>query len=250
MTQKPVLLIGCGPGEKKYLTLEAYELIQTLDVALVDGFVTDEVRGLLPISCLVIDVTKKKGTHSVTQERINTLLLEHAKEGKQVGRLKGGDVSVFARTAEEASFLSQHGFSVRIVSGLSSSLFACNASGIMPTVRTLSSSFTVVSAHLRESRFNSDWIELLHRQNHTVIVLMAYSFAARIQEAIMRANVNPNTPAAYVSHAGLPSQKTVIGTVSHLEQLAALCAKPAILIIGESIASHEHLPFLGEKIVL
>ncbi len=246
---KKVLLIGCGPGGKKHLTLEAYELIPTLEVALVDGLVSHEIRALLSPSCEVIDVTKKKGFHSVSQEEINELLVEYAKSGKQVGRLKGGDTAVFARTAEEVKYLIDNGFEVQIVGGISSSLSACNSSGILPTVRGVSASFSVVSAHLKDSKFNTDWIELLNMKNHTTIVLMGHSFAKEIRDAALEANVRDSLPAAYVSHVDLPTQKSVMGTLKDLVELSKISEKPAVLIIGESVATHENMPYAGTKMV-
>lgn len=246
---KKVLLIGCGPGGKKHLTIEAYELIPTLDVALVDGLVTKDISSLLKPSCEVIDVTKKKGSHSASQDEINELLAKHASSGKQVGRLKGGDTAVFARTAEEAKYLIERGFEVQIVAGISSSLLACNTSGILPTVRGVSASFSVVSAHLKESRFNTDWIRLLSMKNHTTIVLMGHSFAKEIREAALRIGIRGDLPAAYVSHVDLPTQKSVIGTLDDLEELSEISDKPAVLIIGESVATHHDMPYVGDKII-
>lgn len=246
---KKVLLIGCGPGGRKHLTIEAYELIPTLDVALVDGLVTKDISSLLKPSCEIVDVTKKKGFHSASQEDINELLVKYASSGKQVGRLKGGDTAVFARTAEEAKYLIERGFEVQIVAGISSSLLACNTSGILPTVRGVSASFSVVSAHLKDSRFNTDWIELLNMKNHTTIVLMGHSFAKEIKEAALRANVRADLLAAYVSHVDLPTQKSVIGTLADLEVLSKLSDKPAVLIIGESVSTHHDMPYIGGKII-
>ncbi len=246
---KKILLIGCGPGGKKHLTIEAYELIPTLDVALVDGLVTKDISSLLKPSCEIIDVTKKKGFHSASQEEINELLAKHASTGKQVGRLKGGDTAVFARTAEEAKYLIERGFEVQIVAGISSSLLACNTSGILPTVRGVSASFSVVSAHLKDSRFNTDWIELLNMENHTTIVLMGHSFAKEIKEAALNAGVRGDLPAAYISHVDLPTQKSVIGTLANLQELSELSDKPAVLIIGKSVSTHDDMPYIGEKIL-
>lgn len=245
-----VYLIGCGTGDIKHLTLEAYQLIPTLQVALVDGLVGKDIMALLPKDCEIIDVAKKKGSHSLPQEVINELLLQHVQTGKVVGRLKGGDPCVFARTAEEAAFLKANGYDVQIVSGVTSALVACASSGVLPTVRGVSASFSVVSAHLKDSTFNTDWIDLLKLPNHTTIVLMGYSFGAKITSAARKAGVDLTTPAAYVSKIDSPEQKTVVGTIENLAQMAKQCDKPAVLIIGQSAASHEYMPFIGSKIAI
>ncbi|MEY4504500.1 MAG: hypothetical protein RL154_794 [Pseudomonadota bacterium] len=245
-----IYLIGCGPGDKKHLTLEAYELLQTLEVALVDGLVGAQILELLPKSCEVVNVAKKKGSHSLPQEEINALLLKYAQDGKIIGRLKGGDPCVFARSAEEASYLHTNGFDVKIVSGISSSLLACASSGVLPTLRGVSAAFSVVSAHLRESNFNSDWIDLLKLPNHTTIVLMSYSFAAKIKRAAKNAGIDMTTPAAYVSKIDTPEQKTVVGTLENLDELTKHCDKPAVLIIGQSVLTHEYMPYIGNKSIV
>ncbi len=245
-----VFLIGCGPGDIKHLTLEAYEIIPKLDAALVDGLVGDEIKALLSDSCEVIDVTKKKGRHSASQDEINELLYRCSKTNKLVGRLKGGDTSVFARTAEEADYLIERGVDVQIVGGISSSLAACNSSGIFPTIRGVSSSFSVASAHVKGSVFNEDWIGMLKIPNHTTVVLMGHSFAKEIQKAAKKIGVDANLPAAYVSNIDSPKQKTIIGTLKNLDDLSNACEKPAVLIIGNVVGACENTPFTGERVFL
>lgn len=245
-----VYLIGCGPGSIKHLTIGAYEAIPKLEAALVDGLVGDEIKALLSPSCEVVDVTKKKGRHSFAQDEINELLLRYATSGKLTGRLKGGDVSVFARTHEEIEYLAKHGIESEVIGGVSSSLAACNSSGLFPTIRGVSSSFSVASAHLRGSVFNSDWLPMLHIPHHTTIVLMAHSFAGEIKKAAIEAGASLDIPAAYVSNIDSPKQKTVIGTLNNLEELSKACDKPAVLIVGEAVLCHGVTPFYGERVVL
>ena len=237
-----VFLIGCGTGYVGNLTLDALHAFELLDVALVDALVSEEIRALIPLTCKVVDVSKKKGFHSKTQEAINTLLVEYAKQGLVVGRLKGGDPLLFGRLGEEKQTLNAHGIEFEVINGITSALRSCTVSGIVPTIRDISKGVTIVSAHLRETLFNDDWVGILKQPLHTVIVLMAHSFAKKIEEAIAREGIDPNLPAAFVSKIDLPDQLSIVGTVGKLDKMSRLCSTPAVLIIGECVAKENILP--------
>ncbi len=228
-----VFLIGCGTGYVGNLTLDALTMFELLDVALVDALVSKEIQALLPSSCKIVDVSKKKGFHSKTQVQINDLLVEYAKQGLVVGRLKGGDPLLFGRVGEEKQTLKEHGIAFEVINGISSAFRSCTVSGIVPTIRDISKGVTIVSAHLRETLFNDDWVPLLKQPLHTVIVLMAHSFADKIQASIAKEGIDPNTPAAFVSKIDLEDQVTIVGTVGILDKMSAQCSTPAVLIIGE-----------------
>ncbi|MDR2164759.1 MAG: uroporphyrinogen-III C-methyltransferase [Zoogloeaceae bacterium] len=245
-----VFLIGCGPGSREQLTLKALKTLKFLDVALIDALVGREIVELLPEDCRRIDVSKRKGCQQFPQETINAMMLDHARQGFRVGRLKGGDPLVFGRLFEEATFLSRHGVALEIMNGISAFLSGCLAGGITPTLRDYSAGALVVSAHLRETRFNSDWIPLLKDFPYTLIVLMAHSFAGKIREAAQNAGVPLDIPAAFVSKIDSPGQTTVIGTLEKLETMARHCDKPAILVIGKAVAKALEMPHTGKRITL
>jgi uroporphyrin-III C-methyltransferase/precorrin-2 dehydrogenase/sirohydrochlorin ferrochelatase len=240
-----VFLIGCGPGRLDNLTVRALKTLKFLDVALIDALVGHEIVDLLPAHCLKIDVGKRKGGASYGQEGINALMLRHAREGRQVGRLKGGDPAIFGRLFEEAGFLLEHGVETELIGGVSSSLSGCLAGGIVPTLRGVSAGVLIVSAHLAETRFNDDWIPLLKTLPYTVIVLMAWSFAGHIRAAALAHGVPMTVPAAFVSRIDCLDQTTVLGTLGDLEEMAKRCDKPAILVIGEAVAGAEKMPHTG-----
>lgn len=237
-----VFLIGCGTGYVGNLTLDALNAFELLDVALVDALVSEEIRALIPLTCKVVDVSKKKGFHSKSQEEINALLVGYAKEGLVVGRLKGGDPLLFGRLGEEKLTLKEHGIECEVFNGVSSAFRSCTVSGIVPTIRDISKGVSIVSAHLRETLFNDEWIPLIAQPLHTVIVLMAHSFAKRIEEAIAKKGIDANTPAAFVSNIDLPNQITIVGTVGKLDKMSALCSAPAVLIIGECASPKNIIP--------
>ena len=230
-----VFLIGCGTGDLGNLTLEALWRLEVLDVALVDALAGEEVLSLLPKDCIVVDVGKHKGDHSKTQSEINKLLVQYAKKGLIVGRLKGGDPFLFGRLKEECDILKENGIEYEIINGISSVFKSFSVAKIIPTIRGVSSGVSVVSAHLQESLFNDNWIELLKNRHHTVMVLMAYSFAEQIKQSALKAGVNSDLPAMFVSNIDQKNEKVAIGTLETLEQLAQQVSKPAILVFGDVI---------------
>ena len=246
-----VLIIGCGPGDFELLTLKALESFALLDIALVDNLIgteiTAHIKGL-GVEC--VNVGKRKGEASFTQEQINELMLHHAKSGKIVGRLKGGDPVIFGRVWEEASFLHAHNIEVEYISGITSSLCGALYSGVAPTLRGVSSGALIVSAHLRESVFHTQWLEWLKDSPYTIIVLMARSFAERVKDEALAQGISENLPAAFISHISLPSQKSIIGTLGELPQMAQSCENPSILILGKAVEESLNMPFMGERIVL
>lgn len=245
-----VYLIGCGPGKKEHLTLRALQSLHVLDVALIDALVGEEIIALLPRDCQKIDVSKRKGHQQFAQEEINAMMLEHARQGRTVGRLKGGDPLIFGRLFEEAAFLLRHGITPELVSGISAFLSGCLAGGIPLTVRDCSAGALIVSAHLRETRFNGDWIPLLKDFPYTLIVLMAHSFAGKILERARADGIPLTRAAAFVSRIDHPEQTTVIGTLGQLEDMASRCDKPAILVLGEAVTRTLEMPYTGKRIVL
>lgn len=246
-----VFIIGCGPGDFELLTLKAIETLEILDIALIDNLVGREIWEFLEarnITC--IDVGKKKGAHKFKQSEINQMLLNHAREGKIVGRLKGGDPVIFGRVWEEASFLHTHNIEVEYISGITSALCGALQGGITPTLRGVSSGALIVSAHLRESIFHVQWLKWLKNSPYTIIVLMAHSFAERIKNEALAQGISPNLPAAFISQISLPSQKTVLGTLRDLPQMAQMCENPSILILGKAVEKSREMPYFGERIAL
>jgi uroporphyrin-III C-methyltransferase/precorrin-2 dehydrogenase/sirohydrochlorin ferrochelatase len=242
-----VFLIGCGPGSVDNLTFKAFKTLKFLDVALIDALVGHEIVDLLPADCLQIDVSKQKGHQHYAQEDINAMMLHYAQEGLQVGRLKSGDPAIFGRLFEEASTLLAHGVELEIINGVSTALAGCLAGGIAPTLRDCAAGALIVSAHLRESRFNDDWIDLLKDFPYTVIVLMAWSFAGKIRETARARGISMTLPAAFVSRIDRADQITILGSLGELEEMAKRCEKPAILVIGNTVAKAEEMPFSGVR---
>lgn len=238
-------LVGCGPGDVHLLTLQARQCLAEAEVVLYDHLISAEILDLLADRVEKIYVGKQKQQHSLTQAEINDLILQQARRGLRVARLKSGDPYVFGRGAEEAEFLAGHGVRVRVIPGLSSVIAAPGAAGIPLTARGFAASASLVSAHLAGSRLNTDWLPLLRIENHTTVVLMGLSFAQEIADLAREAGVPAEMPVAIVSNATLPNQQTIVTSIAGLPEQARRARRPAILVFGQVVRLHGVLPHGG-----
>ncbi len=237
-----VFLVGCGPGDVNLLTLQAYDRIQQVDVVLYDHLIPQQIMDVVPEATQRVYVGKQKDVHSQNQDEINRLILDFAKQGLQVARLKSGDPYVFGRGAEEAEFLAHHGVRVQVLSGISSALSAPACAGIPLTARGYATNVSIVSAHLSGRRINTDWFPLLQVPNHTTVVLMGLSFAKEIAELALASGVSSEMPVAIVSNASRQSQSTIITTLVDLPVESLRAERPAVLVFGEVVRLHHVLP--------
>ena len=232
---KQVYLVGCGIGDPELLTMKAYKIIQNVDVVLYDHLISREIMELVPQKCKQVFVGKKKGFHSMKQEEINDLIIQYASEGLSVARLKSGDPFVFGRGAEELQALLSESISTEVIAGISSSIAGPLLANIPITAREYSSSFSVVSPHLKGNALNLEWVDLLHKKNHTVVVLMGLSRVKEIVEESQKIGVDISKPCAIISNASRPNQKTVRTTLEHLEEASKEMVRPSILVFGEVV---------------
>jgi len=224
-----VFLIGCGPGAVDLLTIRAYNTLKTLDVALYDHLINPEILELLPIHCERVYVGKEKGKHSKSQDEINELILKYAKDGKIVGRLKGGHPFVFGRGYEEFEAIANEGFEVEVVEGLTSAISAPTEAMIPVTQRGKKDSFIVVSAHLKGARVNLNWVDLLLRENIRVVVLMGLSRVKDIQKKALDMGVDEKKEVYIVSNA-TKNTKVIKTMLKNLVIEAKKAEKPAVII--------------------
>lgn len=237
-----VYLVGCGLGDVELLTLKAARIISEAPVILYDHLISAEILELIPHQSKKIYVGKQKSCHSVSQEEINALIAEYADQGLDVARLKSGDPYIFGRGTEEALYLIERGYEVDVIAGISSSVAGPACAGIPPTARGYAASFSVVSAHLKDSAFNADWLGLLLLSNHTTVVLMGLTLVGRIKEAALAIGVDGNLPAAIVSNASRPDQTTIVTTLNDIEEASCGAKSPAVLIFGDVVNLHGRLP--------
>ncbi len=237
-----VYLIGCGVGDPELLTIKAFKTFKKLDIALVDHLISQEIVELLPEYTKILYVGKQQGKLSIRQNEINKLLLEFAKAGLTVGRLKSGDPYIFGRGGEEALYLLEHGIEVEVIPGVSSATTAPLYAGIPIVMRGYATSFSVVSAHLAGNKFNKDWIPLLKQKHHTVVVLMGLSRVKDVLEEAKKQNVDLNLPVAIISNASRPNQNVITGKLKEIEALAQKAEKPAVIVFGDVVSLSKELP--------
>ncbi len=241
-----VALVGAGPGDPGLLTLRGLRVLNQADVILHDRLVSPEVLALARRDAERIEVAKEAGTHHTTQERIHALMIEHARAGKRVVRLKGGDPFVFGRGGEELEALRAEGIPFEVVPGITAAL-ACGAyAGIPLTHRDHAQSLRLVTAHCRNSIDTLDW-QALAQERQTLVVYMGVQGLDTLREKLIAHGRAPNTPFALIENGSRPEQRVVLGTLADLPERAAQerVRSPALLILGEVAGLAESLHWFG-----
>jgi len=241
-----VSLVGAGPGDPELLTLRALRALQTADVILADRLVGPDILARARREAEVVDVGKSAGGPEASQERINRLLVHHARRGRRVVRLKGGDPLVFGRGGEEAAWLARHGIPFEIVPGITAALGCAAYAGIPLTDRRHAETLHFVTAHGADAADRVDWARLAGRRQ-TLVVYMGVAAAGRIRKRLLAARMSPATPAAVIENGTLPGQRVLLTDLAGLE--AAVVSQgvrsPALLVIGESAAEASRLGWFG-----
>src|SRR5262245_10670500 len=229
-----VSLVGAGPGDPELVTLRALRALQRADVVLADRLVGPEILALARREAEVIDVGKAAGGHGESQERINRLLVLHARRGRRVVRLKGGDPLIFARGGEEAEWLARHGIAYEIVPGITAALGCAAYAGIPLTHRRHAQSLQFLTAHGADAANEIDWRPLA-RRNQTLVGYMGVAAAESVQGRLLGARMPPATPVAIVENGTRPGQCVVVTDLAGLGEAVRDHAieSPALLIIGE-----------------
>ena len=230
-----VILVGGGPGAPGLITVRGLEAVRQADVLLVDRLAPQTVLAQVKPGAEIIDVAKIPRGPFTAQDRINQLLIDKARAGHTVVRLKGGDIFVFGRGGEEWEACAAAGIDVELVPGVTSAVAGPGLAGIPVTHRSLSQGFTVVSGHVPPGDPTStlDWAALA-RSGTTLVILMGVRQLPAICRALLDAGMDPDTPAATVADAGLPDQRSISGSVRTIADLTAIAgiAAPAIVVIG------------------
>lgn len=240
-TSGEVVLVGGGPGDPGLITVAGLAALRSADVIVADRLAPLAVLAELPPQVKVIDVAKIPRGRFTPQERINELLVEHARAGRKVVRLKGGDNFVFGRGGEEWQACAAAGVPVTVIPGVSSAVAGPALAGIPVTHRSLNQGFTVVSAHVPpgDPRSTLDW-DALARTGTALVILMGVATLPAVAQALERAGMAADTPAATVADAGLPGQRAVRGTLGTIADLTAQAGlrAPAVTVVG-SVAAFE-----------
>ncbi|NBE56068.1 uroporphyrinogen-III C-methyltransferase [Streptomyces boluensis] len=233
-----VALVGGGPGDPDLITVRGRRLLAQADVVIADRLGPRDLLNELPPHVEVIDAAKIPYGRFMAQEAINNALIEHAKAGKAVVRLKGGDPFVFGRGMEEAQALAEAGISCTVVPGISSSISVPGAAGIPVTHRGVAHEFTVVSGHVApdDERSLVDWAALA-RLRGTLVVLMGVDKIGKIAEALIAHGRAPETPLALVQEGTTATQRRVDATLATVAEtvVAEDVRPPAVIVIGEVV---------------
>lgn len=247
---KPFLsLVGAGPGDPEMITLKAINAIRKADVILYDALINESLLDYARPDAVTKFVGKRYGCHALSQDEINTLIVEMALAHGHVIRLKGGDPFVFGRAAEEILAARQHGIEVEIIPGISSAV-AVPASLMIPlTCRGIAESFWVTTGTTRSGDISGD-IELAARSTATVVILMAMSKLEGIMQIFER-HGKRNTPVAIIQEGTTSRQKMITGTVHDiaLRAEAAGMANPAIIVVGEVVEMQGVLAGAGKQVL-
>ncbi|PKM52066.1 MAG: uroporphyrinogen-III C-methyltransferase [Firmicutes bacterium HGW-Firmicutes-7] len=252
-----VFLVGAGPGDEKLITVKGMEKIKQADVIVYDELANDRLLSYSKEACEEIYVGKKAGNHALPQEKINELLVELAKQGKNVVRLKGGDPYVFGRGGEECQVLKAAGISFEVIPGVTSAIGGLAYAGIPITHRGCASSFHVITGHLQSTDLELDF-ESLTKIKGTLVFLMGVENLENICTKLMHYGKAPDTPAAIIYRATTPYQKVV---EARLDLLVATAKEekiqpPSLIVIGEvvnfrsQLSFFEEQPLFGKKIVV
>ena len=230
-----VWIVGAG-SEAGLITVRGLEAVRGAQVIIYDDLLDRALLGEAPAGCELICVGKRKNSHKKEQEEIHELLIDRARRGLRVVRLKGGDPTVFGRGGEEALALEEAGLPYEMVPGVSTCISAPEHFGIPVTHRGVASSFTVVTGHGAGKTAES--FNTLAGIRGTLIFLMGHSKAGEIAEGLIKAGMDPETPASVLSRAYMADEKRVDGTLGNLGDIAEKVQAPAVIVIGKTASMH------------
>ncbi len=241
-----VVLVGAGPGDPDLLTLRAARALDEADVILYDRLVNPGILARARRDAERIAVGKQAGGHSVAQAQIHALMLEHARAGRRVVRLKGGDPFVFGRGGEELEFLRAHGIPYEAVPGITAALACAAYAGVPLTHRHHAQAVTFVTAHCAGSLDRLDWAALA-RARHTLAVYMGVAGLERVCAQLVAHGRAPDTPCALIENGSLPQQRVVHAGLTRLASLARArnMRSPSLLIVGEVAGLAPSLAWFG-----
>lgn len=254
-----VYLIGAGPGDPGLFTLRGRDCLAAADVVIYDALANDALLGHARKDAELIYVGKVAGNHALPQDGINQLLVDKAREGKVVARLKGGDPYIFGRGGEEAEALLEAGIPFEEVPGISSTIAAPAYAGIPLTHRNFASSVTIITGHENPDKPGSvhNW-QALARSASTLVFVMGMKNLPDIARNLLEAGMDPATPAALVYRGTTSRQRSLVATLADLPQAAVDqgFSNPSVIVVGKVCSLHDQLgwfeqrPLFGRSVVV
>lgn len=232
-----VYLVGAGPGDPELLTVKALRLLQTVDVVVYDRLVGSEILEQIPPGVKQVFVGKQTGHHVMPQDEINCQLVNLVRSGRSVVRLKGGDPFVFGRGSEEAEYLAKQGIAFEIVPGITAASACSSYAGIPLTHRGLARSVEFITGHCRNNEpLLLDWHSLA-RSDKTLVVYMGLANIDEIQQGLLHAGLDADTPVAIIENGATKHQRRHITSLAGLGQSVQEYEfkAPVMFIIGKVV---------------
>ena len=235
MVSGKVYLVGAGPGDPQLLTIKAVKVLKEADVVIYDRLVGEEILCLAPQSAEMIYVGKRTGKHEVPQYKITELIIEKAKDGGKIVRLKGGDPFIFGRGGEEAEALVEKGIEFEVVPGVSSSVAAPMYAGIPLTHRDYAASVAIITGHRAgDAEKPIDWVKIAKAVD-TMVILMGVESLDGIVGKLLEGGISADKPVAMVESGTYAKQRTLISTLGKIVKEAEekQIKPPSVIVIGE-----------------
>ncbi|MCF6092673.1 uroporphyrinogen-III C-methyltransferase [Microaerobacter geothermalis] len=253
-----VYFVGAGPGDPKLITIRGKEILSRADVVVFDRLVNSRLLKYIREDAEQIYCGKLPDKHDIPQDEINRILVHHAKQGKLVVRLKGGDPSVFGRVGEEAEFCLSHGITFEIVPGVTSGIAASAYAGIPVTHRDMNTTVAFITGHTKTGKAPDINWEYLAKGIETLVFYMGVTNLPFIQQQLLRYGRSSETPVALVRWGTFSKQETLIGNLGNIVERVekAQFKAPAIILVGENVrlrnklAWFETKPFFGKTVLL
>ncbi len=234
--QGKVYLVGAGPGSADLLTVKALKLLQKADIVLYDALVSDEILDCIRRDATLISVGKRAGSHSVLQQQTNQMLVDYAKQGLSVIRLKGGDPFIFGRGGEELQVLVEQAIEFEVVPGITAASGCASYAGIPLTHRDFSQSVRFVTAHEKDNGENIDWPGLAIK-NQTLVFYMGLMSNQKISQSLIKQGLSANTPTAIIQQGTNAQQRVLITQLSNMTNAVNYykIKSPSLIIIGHVV---------------
>ncbi len=235
-----VSLVGAGPGDPELLTIKGQRVLGDAHVVVYDRLVSAEILAMANEQAEMIYVGKKLDYHCVPQDQINQLLVEKARLGKRVVRLKGGDPFMFGRGGEELEALARENIAYEVVPGITSAAGATAYAGIPLTHRDHAQTVQFITGHVQKDGQEVDW-SCLARPNHTLVFYMGLKQASYIQSRLIEQGVDSNTSIAVIENGTRREQRVLTGVLSELATLGQKAKSPALIVVGSVTTLHQSL---------